>query len=383
MSAPLHRWEWCDGTETKPRWIAYDETVCHLLDRAIDAGVPSVRPTKGYYELNPFYQINVQTMMQKNLQTGYQRKIRRVPVPSPAATIATLPPDSPLRQCEPPVIASYMRSSGSDPAAADARFQRHSAEMKAIIAKWDALHEECVVPHHVLDVASASEIHKDATSKVLHREKRLMMEFRTLMMTDVLKVQPSLAFGTMLDRWVIKLHKSSFSPDVPLAQDFDQLPTNYPGNIDHIRMEVLFPPLYPVNPPFFRIVYPRFKWHTGHVSWGGSICLETLVNTGTSSGYQSTYSTEALLQMVLQNLVVDNAPAGVSAGRIDFERAREFDRLDYSIEEGISNFRRIVGQHGWDQQEEGYYQAKRSKGEAVHTWSQTEAALIDIASRSK
>jgi hypothetical protein len=64
MSAPLHRWEWCDGTETKPRWIAYDETVCRLLDRALDAGVPSVRPTKGYYEMNPFYQINVQTMMQ-------------------------------------------------------------------------------------------------------------------------------------------------------------------------------------------------------------------------------------------------------------------------------------------------------------------------------
>ena len=58
------------------------------------------------------------------------------------------------------------------------------------------------------------------------------------------------------------------------------------------------------------------------------------MNTGTGSGYQSTFTVEAMLQMVIQNMTVDNPYATVAAGRIDVTREKEFDRLDYSLEEG-------------------------------------------------
>jgi hypothetical protein len=107
-----------------------------------------------------------------------------------------------------------------------------------------------------------------------------------------------------------------------------------PGSVDHILLEILFPPRYPVDPPFVRVVYPRFAFHTGHVTWGGSLCLETLVNTGTAGGYHASYTMETLMCMILFNMTSDTAGTAIQQGRVDFVREREFDRLDYSLEEG-------------------------------------------------
>ena len=38
-----------------------------------------------------------------------------------------------------------------------------------------------------------------------------------------------------------------------------------------------------MSPPFFRVVWPRFRYQTGHVTVGGSICMESLTNSGWSS----------------------------------------------------------------------------------------------------
>lgn len=41
----------------------------------------------------------------------------------------------------------------------------------------------------------------------------------------------------------------------------------------------------------------------GHVTAGGSICIESLVNTGTPAGWQPSYSVESILTLVLANMV--------------------------------------------------------------------------------
>jgi ubiquitin-conjugating enzyme E2 Q len=50
-----------------------------------------------------------------------------------------------------------------------------------------------------------------------------------------------------------------------------------------LEYEVIFPENYPHAPFFIRVVFPRFAFRTGHVTVGGSICMESLTPTGWSS----------------------------------------------------------------------------------------------------
>jgi hypothetical protein len=53
---------------------------------------------------------------------------------------------------------------------------------------------------------------------------------------------------------------------------------------NHITLRVAFPPNYPFAPPYVRVIKPRFQFRTGHVTIGGSICMEMLTNMGWSPG---------------------------------------------------------------------------------------------------
>jgi len=61
-----------------------------------------------------------------------------------------------------------------------------------------------------------------------------------------------------------------------------------------VELEVLFGDDFPASPPFVRVVSPRFAFHTGHVTVGGSICMQLL----TTSGWDSSFTVEAALVMV-------------------------------------------------------------------------------------
>jgi hypothetical protein len=43
---------------------------------------------------------------------------------------------------------------------------------------------------------------------------------------------------------------------------------------------------YPTQPFFVRVITPRCCFYTGHVTAGGSICIEALVTTGGPGGWQ-------------------------------------------------------------------------------------------------
>lgn len=151
-----------------------------------------------------------------------------------------------------------------------------------------------------------------------------------------------------LDVWNLDLKPENFAADCDLVKDLHKYKNSFGGD-GLVHLEIRFPTAYPLEPPFFRVITPRFKWHTGHVSVGGSICLEVLVNTQTDTGYKSTYTMEALITMVVFNLTVDNPPAAVSQGRIDFELMFSADhpKTSYGLEDAKQHFNRIIGQHGW------------------------------------
>ena len=49
-------------------------------------------------------------------------------------------------------------------------------------------------------------------------------------------------------------------------------------------MEMSFPEDYPMAPPFVRVIRPKFRFLTGHVTIGGSICMQVLTKSGWSPG---------------------------------------------------------------------------------------------------
>merc|ERR1719379_2781174 len=97
-------------------------------------------------------------------------------------------------------------------------------------------------------------------------------------------------------------------------------------------MDVAFPPDFPFSPPFIRILRPRFQFHTGHVTVGGSICMELL----TPAGWLPSYSLENVFVQIRSEMTE-------GGGRVDFQQG---DR-DYPEAEARDAFQRVARQHGW------------------------------------
>lgn len=100
-----------------------------------------------------------------------------------------------------------------------------------------------------------------------------------------------------------------------------------------IVLELQFADNHPSDPPFVRIVRPRFQQYTGHITVGGSICSKLV----TADGWRPNISTESLLRTILEAMNDGNAkiePTDMSA-------------YDYTIEEAVSAYERVASFHGW------------------------------------
>eukprot|EP01129_Flabellula_baltica_P005290 TRINITY_DN1902_c0_g1_i1.p1 TRINITY_DN1902_c0_g1~~TRINITY_DN1902_c0_g1_i1.p1 ORF type:complete len:333 (-),score=56.25 TRINITY_DN1902_c0_g1_i1:306-1304(-) len=101
--------------------------------------------------------------------------------------------------------------------------------------------------------------------------------------------------------------------------------------VDYILFHVTFPQSYPFAPPYLRVIRPRFKYLTGHVTIGGSVCMELLTNKG--------WSPENTIESVLISVRLQLLEGGA---RLDFN-----NKSDYSIQEAKVAFDRLVRVHGW------------------------------------
>jgi len=100
-----------------------------------------------------------------------------------------------------------------------------------------------------------------------------------------------------------------------------------------IVLELQLAENHPHNPPFVRIVRPRFQQHTGHITVGGSICSKLV----TANGWRTDISIESLLRCILEGMNDGGAtidPTVMSA-------------YDYTIEEARDAFKRVAVFHGW------------------------------------
>lgn len=129
-------------------------------------------------------------------------------------------------------------------------------------------------------------------------------------------------------RWAVAVTPPT---DVPLFGELAAFAAKFNAPAA-IQMELLFSPSFPMEPPFVRVIRPRFAFHTGHVTVGGSICIELL----TSSGWSPAYTLESLLVQLRSLFVAGEA-------RLDPSQP---DRA-YNEQEARDAFRRVAMQHGW------------------------------------
>ncbi|KAF7320888.1 UBIQUITIN-CONJUGAT-2 domain-containing protein [Mycena chlorophos] len=141
---------------------------------------------------------------------------------------------------------------------------------------------------------------------------------------------PEEFMGDNLFQWIVEMH--SFDPDIPIAKDLKR------ERINSLIFEIRFPPDFPIAPPFFRIITPRFlpfiHGGGGHVTGGGSICMDLL----TSDGWLPSYSIPAvLMQIKLAISNLDPRPARLAPNWTS----------PYSVSESLAGFKRAAAAHGW------------------------------------
>lgn len=165
--------------------------------------------------------------------------------------------------------------------------------------------------------------------KVLHKE---LLKARKQNEIELLGWYIPSEFNTdNIYQWVVEMH--SFDPELPVAKDMKE------RGVNSVVLEVRFPPSFPHSPPFFRVIRPRFlpfsQGGGGHITDGGSICMDLL----TSDGWLPSYSVPAiLLQIKLAISNITPRPARL--------HPQYWDR-PYTAKEALNGYTRAAALHGW------------------------------------
>lgn len=158
--------------------------------------------------------------------------------------------------------------------------------------------------------------------------KKLVKEYKIIAKT-IKKNPDSLGFKVQVDAgnaflWNVLLDK--YDEEFPVGKDMKKF------GIKGVEMEMRFPDSYPFNPPFVRVVKPRFKHLTGNVTSGGSVCMEVL----TPKGWSPACSIETLLVSIKSQILEGD-------GRIDPDNYN----LEYSLKDAEASFIRVAKGHNW------------------------------------
>ncbi|KAL7535941.1 hypothetical protein ACHAXR_006821 [Thalassiosira sp. AJA248-18] len=145
-------------------------------------------------------------------------------------------------------------------------------------------------------------------------KRRLASDLYKIMMADTVEAGFSLepTDEDSMEKWCIKLF--GFDEDSNLAKDLMVC-----GN-DHVQLEMSFPDQYPFEPPFVRVVKPRFKRQTGFVM-SGALCMELL----TTDGWNPINDIESVIVSIRSLMVVGDGrlQAAVDMGKDAYKKVLE------------------------------------------------------------
>ena len=161
--------------------------------------------------------------------------------------------------------------------------------------------------------------------------KRILKEYKHFQTSGDIQNFEIKFKGDNFYQWKVVLDILEFELTPELKEDFESLKTTS-GKDPKLEFEIIFSASFPFDPPFIRVVKPIFKFHTGHVTIGGSLCMESL----TPSGWSSARSIEGLFIEILS--IILQGGARLDKGRVGH---------CYSAQEAKTAFERVARHHGW------------------------------------
>ena len=197
----------------------------------------------------------------------------------------------------------------------------------------------------------------------LRGPKRIMAEFgelATAARDGAAPVHDLELVGDDVSRWRFKMR--GFDDDVEggrqLNADLARLARRH--GQDSLLMEASFPASYPDQPFAVRVITPRCVWYTGHVTAGGSICIEALTQTGSPNAWRPDYCVHGILTLIKTNMIMvervfvrtATGPGGEAGPlRVDLDHRFTHNVMQpYSEQEARAAFDRMVAHHrtnGW------------------------------------
>mmetsp|Transcript_11550 Transcript_11550/g.11607 ORF Transcript_11550/g.11607 Transcript_11550/m.11607 type:complete len:696 (-) Transcript_11550:31-2118(-) len=162
--------------------------------------------------------------------------------------------------------------------------------------------------------------------------KRILQEYKYLQKSKECKgLSVEFEGGSNIYIWLVHLDMNKFEIPKELNQDFEAYAKRY-SREKEMLFEVRFDSNFPFNPPFVRVIRPRFAFRTGHITVGGSICMQSL----TSSGWIPVRTVESIFIEILFNMAEGGA-------KLDTTQAH----IDYTLSEAQDAFNRVARDHKW------------------------------------
>jgi len=163
--------------------------------------------------------------------------------------------------------------------------------------------------------------------------KRLFIEYKGLSTSKEFKNTKITIKEDNMYVWRMVFDILKFDLSKELKLDFEKIKQfSKDGTGGELEFEIIYSENFPFDPPFIRIVRPRFQFHTGHITVGGSICMEIL----TKSGWTVAISMENLFIDILTTICL-------GGGRIDMTNWN----AQYTLAEAKEAFMRVAKDHGW------------------------------------
>ena len=113
--------------------------------------------------------------------------------------------------------------------------------------------------------------------------KRIMKELQALRRAGTAAQGFEVSVPDESDAYTWQAEFFDFEKGSGLAADLKRVPGK------RIVLSVAFPSSFPSQPPYMRVIRPRFAFRTGHVTIGGSICTEMLSNQACTWHMHSTH----------------------------------------------------------------------------------------------